>query len=67
MISDILIETAEKPDERPEARCRYMNRECEVFCPEMVRYDDLEAYFLVDPIHEVDPNIGWSMGKEDEE
>ena len=34
---------------------------------EMEGYDDVAAYFMVDPIHEVDPDMGWPYAKKDEE
>lgn len=34
---------------------------------EMEGFDDVASYFMIDPIHEVNPEMGWPYAKEDEE
>ena len=36
------------------------------FAPEMTGYDDVASYFMVDPIHEADPDLGWPHAKPEE-
>ena len=36
------------------------------FVLEMEAYDDVASYFMIDPIHEVDPEVGWPYSKKDE-
>ena len=32
----------------------------------MEKYDDVASYFMIDPIHEVNPQMGWPYAKEQE-
>lgn len=48
----------EVPTDRPAMQCAGLQLAGELFL-DMDGYDDVAAYFMVDPIHEVDPDMGW--------
>lgn len=57
---DVLSERAgAAPAERPAMQCAALTLPASGFALEMDGYDDVAAYFMVDPIHEVDPSAGW--------
>ena len=61
----ILKETAEcVPAERPAMACEMLRAENGDGLPELEEYDDVAAYFMIDPIHEADPELGWPYAKD---
>ena len=51
--------TDETRQERPPMECGRLNDPEDCFEPLMEGYDDIAEYFMIDPIHEVDPELGW--------
>ena len=47
------------PAERPAMVCASMDVPSDGFVLEFEGYDDVAEYFLIDPIHEVNPEMGW--------
>ena len=45
--------------EKPAMSCATLTAAGSALDLSMEGYDDIAAYFMVDPIHEVDPNLGW--------
>ena len=63
----IMEENGEEAAERaPEMACRKLSLTDSEFDLLMDGYDDVAAYFQIDPIHEADPDLGWPYEKPEE-
>ena len=62
----ILKETEDAvPADRPAMACEMLRAENGDGHPELEEYDDVAAYFMIDPIHEADPELGWPYAKDE--
>ncbi len=62
-----ILEETDAPFEgdRAPMACASLSFEKEPFSLEIEEFDDVAAYFQVDPIHEADPALGWPYAKEE--
>ena len=56
-----ILEESSNPavNEREVMECEKVDFTKEGFDPSMEKYDDVASYFMIDPIHEVNPEMGW--------
>lgn len=60
LAKDIMEEyEGDVPEGRPAMACAALSLPGGELSLDMDGYDDVAAYFLIDPIHEVDPDMGW--------